>query len=354
MVVVRAPQGSSLLSKVRARLRWLRLSYVVSARLLKKGRVDVLQSRDDWMAGLVALLLAKRHRLPFVFQYSFPFAQWRKVLYRQLHGVWGGLAAEFEARMFHFVMRRVDLLLPISDKMAADLRRENVNPPMRVTPLAANVERAASEADGMRIRSALGLEEAQVVLYVGTMAQERGLELLVRAFATVADRIPEARLLMVGDGGARADLCHLASTLGVREAVVFTGEVPYDDVPAYIASCDVAVSPVPPLDIYTLSSPIKLFEYMAAGKAVVANQEILEHKNVLESSNAGLLTPFAADGFATAVCALLDDRSSRQKMGDRGRQWVQEKRSFASLASMLVEEYEKLIACGTAAQVRSE
>jgi len=352
MVVVRTPQGTSLASKTGARIRWLRLAYVVTTRLLKSSHVDVLQSRDDWMAGLVALFLARRHRKPLVFQYSFPFAEWRKVLYRRLHGLPGALAARLEAHMFYFVMRRADLLLPISKMMSEDLTAVGIRTRMRAVPMAANMARVASADDSLRIRHSLGLGDSPVVLYIGTMASERDLAVLLRAFATVAISVPETRLLMVGDGDSRVELQRLAKALGVEEAVVFTGEVPYDEVPAYIASCDVAVSPVPPLDIYKMSSPTKLFEYMSAGKAVVANHEIREHQCVLESSEAGLLTPYTAQGFADAICTLLEDRQSREDMGTRGRVWVEENRSYRVLASMLAGEYEALIARVSASTAR--
>ena len=92
-----------------------------------------------------------------------------------------------------------------------------------------------------------------------------------------------------------------------------------------------------------MSSPIKLFEYMAMAKPAVANEEIPEQKEVLGESGAGILVPFTPEAFADAIIELLDNPERAAEMGQRGRQWVVKNRSYESLARQIEQGYFELV-----------
>ena len=105
--------------------------------------------------------------------------------------------------------------------------------------------------------------------FVGTLRPWHGVEGLIEAFAVLHGLDPDVRLLIVGDGPLRNTLESMAADRGVSHAVDFRGAVEPSEVPRMLASMDVAVAPYPPLDDFYFS-PLKLFEYMAAGCAIVA------------------------------------------------------------------------------------
>ncbi|MFQ4142303.1 glycosyltransferase family 4 protein [Chlorogloeopsis sp. ULAP02] len=107
--------------------------------------------------------------------------------------------------------------------------------------------------------------------FVGTMKPWHGLPTLVDAFAQLHDRHPHTRLLIVGDGPERSQLEANLIDSGIRDAVQFTGKVPPADVPGLLASMDVAVAPYPHHQNFYFS-PLKVYEYMAAGLPVVASR----------------------------------------------------------------------------------
>jgi glycosyltransferase involved in cell wall biosynthesis len=143
----------------------------------------------------------------------------------------------------------------------------------------------------------------------------------------VAARVPEADVVIVGgqtnwteDDPDIAQLAARAEQLGVRERVQLRGHVPYDRVPEVLAQATVALLPLPDEPVARLfTSPLKLFDYMAAGIAIVASdlpalREVLRHEE-----NALLAAPGDPEAFAAAVRRLLADPALAQRLGQQAR-----------------------------------
>src|SRR5262249_29832585 len=125
--------------------------------------------------------------------------------------------------------------------------------------------------------------------FLGTMKPWHGLPILLEGFELLARGHPECRLLLVGDGAARDDLAAQAAALGLSNAAHFTGAVAPGDVPGLLASMDVGVAPYPDLPNFYFS-PLKVYEYMAAGLPVVASR-LGQISNLIEPGVTGLLVP---------------------------------------------------------------
>jgi glycosyltransferase involved in cell wall biosynthesis len=187
------------------------------------------------------------------------------------------------------------------------------------------------------VRQKYSLGDSKLIVYVGTLDKARCLHVLIQAFSRVKQE-RRSKLLIVGDGTDRENLERLAHESGMEDDVVFTGWVPESDLVQCIATADLGVSPVPPLSFYKVSSPIKVLEYLAMAKPVVASEEILEHKEILEQSGGGILVPFTPEAFAKAIIYLLDNPQQAAEMGRRGREWVKKNRSYETLGRLL-EKY---------------
>ena len=185
----------------------------------------------------------------------------------------------------------------------------------------------------------VGLEsDASYVCFVGNLAPWQGLNYLLRSIPSVISAVPDARLLIVGDGVLRDELEELAAELDLDDDVVFTGNVPYEQVPSYVGASDVCVVYKKPIE--SGYSPLKLYEYMACGRPVVASDT--KGFEVLEEHNAGVLAPPEdADALATAIAELLRDDEARATMGQNGRQYVEQHRSWQKSAKEVANVIEE-------------
>jgi glycosyltransferase involved in cell wall biosynthesis len=193
-------------------------------------------------------------------------------------------------------------------------------------------------------------EGDRVFLYLGTLARVRRLDFLVRVLAIVRRSLPDSKLYIVGRGEDRADeqlLLDEAARLNVEAGLVMIGHLPREAALQYVKEADVCVSPFFPTPILNSTSPTKLVEYMAMGKAVVANDHP-EQRLMIESSGAGYSVPWNEVAFAEAVVRLLSDPDQCASMGERGRRYVTEHRSYERIADSVERQLLRVLAYGAA------
>ena len=154
--------------------------------------------------------------------------------------------------------------------------------------------------------------------FVGTLKPWHGVEVLLEAFARLARTDADVRLRLVGDGPQRDALAAQADRLGVADRVDLVGAVVPEEMPAQLAAMDVAVAPYPQLpDFYF--SPLKIYEYLAAGLPVVAS-DIGPCADILDDGDLGVLVaPGDVPGLAAVLAGLRNDPLIRADLGRAGR-----------------------------------
>ena len=313
----------------------------------KKENYNLIFIRRSIFDELLALYLKRRCNIPFVYQMENPIEQsWETHNFYSKHKYFWFFISKIKAHFTMHTLRKADLVLPISKWLKEDFVKKGIER-RKMMPFPEGIDpNRFSNTNEREIRKRYRLENSKVVIYVGTMDKMRHLDVLIHAFSKVRANKENVKLLMVGDGTDKSDLERLANDLGIKEAVIFTGQVYYDEVPNYIAAADVGVSAVPPRDFYKLSSPIKLFEYMAMAKPVVANKEIPEQKEVIQESGGGILVKFEDESFANGIMELLNDSERVKEMGRKGREWVLENRSYEVMAREVEKRYFELLSWG--------
>jgi len=188
-----------------------------------------------------------------------------------------------------------------------------------------------------QMRQMLGiLEDALVVGTVGRLHPVKGYRYLLQAWPAIQQRVPRAKLLIIGDGELRADLEEQAHDLQIAEQLIFTGT--RRDIPELLATMDLFILP----SLWE-GMPNVILEAMAAGVPVLATEVGGTTEIIVDPAYGQLIPPKDPDALATAAIALLVDDKRRQQMARAGQQLVKEEFSIQRTASATLSLYEKLL-----------
>ena len=254
----------------------------------------------------------KMFRLPMLLEINAPlFAERKK---------YNGIALKRLARSVEsYTWRGADFVLPVTEVLAKLVREAGVpRQKIRVIPNGIDPDRFNALPSRDRAKSKLGLGGKFVLGFAGFVREWHGLHRVLEYLASAESR--NQHLLLVGDGPASETLIRKAGELGVSDQFTITGIVDRDNVAAYLAAFDVALQPA----VVAYASPLKLFEYLALGHAIVApsTDNILEI--LADRKNALLFDPESDDEFFDCIRRFCDDRQLREELGSNARATIQE------------------------------
>jgi glycosyltransferase involved in cell wall biosynthesis len=301
---------------------------------------DVIHERYNLMA-LGGAIGSRRLGIPYVLEVNADM-----IAEREFHGTpERGFRRRFGVWTTRFCFNTAQQIICVSVQLREHLvRKWKVSADkIVVLPNAADTEVFGRGYDVASIKCQLGLTNEPVVMFVGGFYPFHDLPLLVDSFAKVVQKIPEAKLVLVGDGRTRPKVEQMVTNNGLQRSVIMTGAVEHHRVPEMLAIADVAVAPNILFFRGHGGSPLKLYEYMAAGKAVVATRtgQVAE---VIRDGHTGLLVePGDVKGFANTIGALLADPGKRQRLGQSARQQAIARHSWEHYAERLVKIYTSVI-----------
>jgi len=208
---------------------------------------------------------------------------------------------------------------------------------MRQVPPGVDEKTFHPDSGGAALRAGLGLADRPVVVCVSRLVPRKGQDTLIRALPGVLAAVPDAVLLIVGDGPYRADLERLAVRTGVADSVRFTGAVPWSELPAHYGAGDVYAMPCRTrrggLDVEGLG--IVYLEASATGLPVVAGDSGGAPDAVLEGETGYVVPGRDLSALTDRLVTLLLDPALRARLGARGREWVEQNWRWDLLAERL-------------------
>lgn len=200
--------------------------------------------------------------------------------------------------MYKLTLPYAKAVITLSDPIRDDLQETyNVDPGrIQLVPLGVDSDKFSPE------RTQAGNTEPLDMVYLGSIGPRRNLELCIDAIAS-EDLEVDVQLHLVGDGpeGYLDELRRKANEADVEEAICWHGYIDHEEVPAVLDRMDVAISPLPAHDSYEVSSPAKLFEYLAMGLPILCT-DIQAHRNVLSAEQTGFF--FEAGSHTSLVEAI--------------------------------------------------
>jgi glycosyltransferase involved in cell wall biosynthesis len=195
--------------------------------------------------------------------------------------------------------------------------------PAKIVVMPNGVDLAAfgTAPDATRLRQKLGLTGATVIGFVGWFRPWHGLEMLIDAFHRAGLGGKGAKLLLIGDGPATPALRRQVAALGLEDCVVFAGAVPHDAIPDYLALVDIAAQPA----ANAYCCPMKVIEYMAMSKPIVAPRQDNITELLAEDREALTFAPGDVDGMAAALARLVASAEDRARLGAAARQAIDDR-----------------------------
>jgi glycosyltransferase involved in cell wall biosynthesis len=294
---------------------------------------DVIYERYN-LNLLAGIWLARLTRTPLLLEVNAPLAEERA----RFGGLGlGWLAREIEASIWE----RADRVLPVSDVLGTYCAKSGVER-ARIAVIPNAIDPACYDGiDSEIAKRALGLSGKIVLGFSGFMREWHGLDSVVEALAQ--PDLPESvHFLLLGDGPARAAMEQRAAELGIVDRLTFAGIVPRNELGRHVAAFDIALQP----KAVAYASPLKLFDYMAAGKAIVAPDQPNIRELVSHEKSALLFDPQQKTAMLEAILLLVRDPGLRRRVGvgarrqidERGFTWRDNARRVAGLAAGLIQE----------------
>jgi glycosyltransferase involved in cell wall biosynthesis len=297
--------------------------------------------------NITGVLLAQQFRTPLVIEYN------GSEVWINRH--WGKALADEDLalRLEWLSLSRADLVVVVSRALADELVVRGI-PAERilVNPNGVDPERYRPDIDNSTVREELGLANRQVIGFIGTFGPWHGAEVLAQAAGRMFDDRPELRervcFLFIGDGQKLPEVRRIVADHRMEGSCRFTGLVPQADGPAYMAACDMLISPhVPnPDGSRFFGSPTKLFEYMAMGKPIVASALEQIDELLQDGHDAVLVPPGDVAALARAMGDLLDDPDRRARLGAAARQTAEQRFTWRRHTERILTALDERLSAG--------
>ena len=180
----------------------------------------------------------------------------------------------------------------------------------------------------------------KVVLYLGSILSHSGMDTILDDMPKILKEIPEFKLLVVGDGPDLDRLKLQSKKLGVDKKIIFTGFVPYKEVPKFCSLADLCINPFRINDMTDRVSPVKIFDFLSCGKPILATPlqgmlyDFPKESNTIIYQN--------LEFFTEKMIELLKS-DSLDKIGIRGREFVGENFTWDIVTKKMLNEFENMI-----------
>lgn len=313
------------------------------AAIARRGGHRIIHAASDMENGLPAMLASEKAGIPGVYEYR---GMWHYS--SAASNTWFPWTEPYQRRQRLELEcgHRAKAVFAISEALKKDLV-ENGLPEDKITvlPNAVDVKRFAPLAPDAEIMARYNLEGRTVLGFIGSFTRYEGLENLIESVLALNWQGMPASLLLVGDGpgGYLQRLKNLHKAYGSHPAIIFTGRVPFVDVPRYYSVMDIMPFCRIPAKVCQCVPPLKPFEAMAMGKTVLVS-DVAALTEIVRDGETGLVFKSGDQANLTArLGELVRDGELRHRLAEDGRKWVLAERDWHKISQRILRVYEKLL-----------
>ena len=302
------------------------------ARFIAQKHVDIIYAHH-FEGALVALAARRGQHIPIVYDahttLTGELGSYNTLLRTKLVATIGGW-------LDSFVPRRSDHVISVSDEIAHFLSERGISSDRISVILNGTESEVFAQGDASRAREKFHLDTRPTVIYTGNLASFQGVDHLLIAMPQILAICPNAQLIIAGSGDIAPYLSTIAK-LGIEQATHIVHNPVFSDVVDLLALADVAVVP----RTVCPGIPLKLLNYMAAGKAVVAfegSAKILKHLDT-----GYIVTNGDMSSLADGIITCLSDEQLRKQLGAKAREVIIESYNWDHMAARVAEVFEQLV-----------
>ncbi|MBW2733141.1 MAG: glycosyltransferase [Deltaproteobacteria bacterium] len=304
---------------------------------IREFQPDLVHAYSPVLVGLPAMLAAKRHKLPFVYEVrdlwenaSVDRGKFKEdsLLYKGARGL--------ETRVY----KNADAVITICEALRESVApRVGCNTALHVVPNGVEVERFTPANADDETKKKWKLDGKQVLGYIGTFQPYEGLSTALTAMPRIAAAIPNAHLMITGAGGVEEELRAQVTREGLEQLVTFTGRVPHEQVKELYAIPDLFVYPRVLTRTTALTTPLKPLEAMATGKPVLVSDVGAMLELVRPGETGMVFEAGNAEDFAAKAIHILEDPARRESMGQAARRYVEQERQWPTIIGRYPDIY---------------
>lgn len=306
--------------------------YLKLKRILSGDKVDLFFERYAF-SNFAGVWLSKKNKVPVILEVNYtsytPIVRKRSYIFMPV------------VRLIErYLFKQANGIVVVSTYLKNHLINIGIDEKkIIVLPNAADPAIFDCEESNQDIRMALGLVGKKVIGFVGYFYPWHGIDLLIRSLPNVLKKSHEAICVLIGDGPIKQEMMELAKKEGVSSNVIFTGSVSHDILPKYISIFDIAVMP----NSNEYGSPMKIFEYMAMAKPVVAPL-LGPLTDAIDNGYEGyLFPPKDVNALSDCLLKLLTNNKLRIEMGRNGRKKIENIHNWKQNAISILSLYNNTL-----------
>lgn len=287
------------------------------AKKIKEIGLDIVHTQSEFSVGLFGKIISRKFDIPFIHTYH---TMWEDYLHYiiPVKGTRNIYPKRFARTLSRTFARKAECIITPSKKTEKYLKYKCKikNKPIYIIPTGIDIEpfnsNNFSKEDRDNLKEKLGIKkDEKVILFLGRIGEEKSIDVIMENMPIIFKTIKNAKFLIVGDGPSKEPLEEQAKSLNISDKVIFTGKVPWSEVPKYYNLGDVFVNAS-----LTETQGLTFIEAMAAGIPIVAKYAPNLTEFITNNKN-GILVKKNAD-FSKAIINVLTNKKLSQKLATNG------------------------------------
>lgn len=312
--------------------------------LVKIHEIDLIHGHSPAKFSKYAYKVAKKNGIPFIYEVR-GFIEDTKVGLRK----WNKNSKAYTKRKQEEteLMKKADAIVTLGNAMKNDIISRGItSEKIFIVPNGVNINKFKPVDENQKLKKKLGLKKNHVIGYIGSIRRIEGIEVLIKSFYYLTEKIENVKLLIVGP--VRPDiylerLKNFCEKLEITKDVIFTGKVPYEQINNYYSIIDIFVIPRLNLRVNRLVTPLKPLEVMAMGKVLIAS-DLPALRELIKPGVSGILfEPENSKKLAKKLETCIDDEQKHKNLQKTSREYVINTFSWSKIVKRYLTIYDNLI-----------